>query len=92
MEGIQTTTELRVLNVEPFMILDNIQVVLPPAPAELSVVHCQKIEADKILVWMGQYRAVPSSANNRKADYCGAGFWLLNSAIRGSDATGSCGT
>ncbi len=79
--------ELRILNVEPFMILDNMQVVLPPAPAELFVVHRQRIEADKILTWMGQYRAVPNSANNRKADYCGAGFWLLNSTIRGSDAT-----
>ena len=34
--------ELQILNVEPFMILDNMQVVLPPAPAELFVFIIRK--------------------------------------------------
>jgi rhodanese-related sulfurtransferase len=79
--------ELRNVNVEPFIILDSGQVILPPAPAELFVVHRQKIAADKILTWLGLYRAVPNAVNNRKGDYCGVGFWLLNNTVAGSDAT-----
>jgi hypothetical protein len=79
--------ELRSINVEPFLILDNSQVALPPPPAELFVIHRQKLDADKILTWIGLYRAVPSTASNRNGDYCGVGFWLLNNTVTGSDAT-----
>jgi hypothetical protein len=79
--------ELRSVNIEPFIMLDNSQVILPSGPAELFVVHRQKIAADKILTWIGLYRGVPNSANNRKGDYCGVGFWLLNASVAGSEAT-----
>ena len=65
------------IKVEPFIILDNSQVAMPSAPAELFVVHRQKTQADKIRTWIGLYRAVPNRATNRKGDYCGVGLWLL---------------
>jgi hypothetical protein len=76
---------LRGISVEPFIMLDNAQVVLPPSPAELFVVHRAKIEADKLLTWIGLYRAAPLSSKNRKGDYCGVGVWLLNNGMSGYD-------
>ncbi len=78
--------ELKSLNVEPFITLDSALVIVPPAPAELFVVHRQKLAADRFLTWIGLYRAVPVSVSNRRGDYCGAGMWLLNAKISGADA------
>jgi hypothetical protein len=79
--------ELRNIKIEPFIILDNSQVILPPAPAELFVLHRQKTQVDEIWTWIGLYRAIPNRANNRKGDYCGVGLWLQNEKIGGFAAT-----
>jgi hypothetical protein len=78
--------ELRNINVEPIIMLDNGQVILSSVAVELFVVHRLKVASDKILSWVGLYRAVPNSINNRKGDYCGVGFWLLNANVAGSEA------